>query len=674
MAVWLSARGGLMDVRRIRFFCRALCAVLVIAFAAAVPASAADLSKPDERIYREAFAAAAEGKWSYAHGLASKAKDETLAKALTWLDMSQPDSSQSFETRAAFIEENPDWPNGDTFRQYAEESMDDSTSDSAVIAWFQFHDPITAHGRVRYGEALARTGEADKSREVLRKAWIEGNFALSEEHTFLSRHKNVLRPEDNIARLDRLLWDGHYDAAHRMLGRVDRGHQALAEARRRLHEMEGAVDWAMRRVPPELQRDPGILYDRLRWRRRKDMDEAARDILEHPPADLVRPEAWWVERAVIARRELAAGNISVAYRLASHHGLMGGPALPEAEWLAGWIALRFLQEPATAFKHFSRAFEAAKYPISQARGAYWAGRAAELMKDKPGLAEEWYGRAAAYATTYHGELAAHRLNPKKGIAPPADPQPAPEDSARFEQRELVAVVRQLGQIGEEERIRPFVMRLLELAQDPGEVGLVGQLALDESRPDIAVSVAKRAIRTGVVLINSGYPIPHQPEGDEPEAALLLAMMRQESAFDTLAESSAGARGLMQLMPATAKQMAKTLGVNFSHKRLHSDPEYNVKLGAAYLADLLRRFDGSYLLAVAAYNAGPARLHAWMKENGDPRTKEVDAIDWVEMIPFTETRDYVQRVLESLQIYRFRLGKTTMAQSLEDDLRLSQGEN
>ncbi len=662
-----------MDVRRIRVLCRALCAGVALAAAASV-AHAAPLSKPDEQIYRKAFAAAAEGKWSYAHALAAKAEDGMLAKAITWLDMSQPDSGQSFETRAAFAEENPDWPNGDTFRQYAEESMDDSTSDAAVIAWFQGHDPVTAHGRVRYGEALERTGDAAKARDMLRKAWIEGNFPLSEERTFLSRHQNVLRPEDHIARLDRLLWDEHYDAAHRMLGRVDRGHQALAEARRRLHEMEGAVDWAMRRVPAELQHDPGLLYDRLRWRRRKDMDEAAREILDHPPANLVRPEAWWAERAIIARRELAMGNISVAYRLASRHGLTAGPALPEAEWLAGWIALRFLQEPATAFKHFTRAYEASRYPISQTRGAYWAGRAAELMKDKPGLAQEWYGRAAEYVTTYHGELAAHRLDAKKSVVLPADPQPTAEDTARFERRELVTVVRQMGQIGEEERVRPFVLRLLELAQDPGEVALVDQLALDENRPDVAVTVAKRAIRTGVVLINPGYPVPHQPEGDDPEGPLLLAMMRQESAFDTLAESSAGARGLMQLMPATAKQMAKNLGVNFSHKRLHSDPEYNVKLGAAYLADLLRRFDGSYLLAIAAYNAGPARLHGWMKENGDPRTKEVDAIDWVEMIPFTETRDYVQRVLENLQIYRFRLGKTTVAQSIEDDLHLSQGEN
>jgi soluble lytic murein transglycosylase len=665
-----------MDLRPNRSLRGACAALLLAATALAVPepAAAAPLSKQDEQLYRQAFSAVDDGKWSYARAVAAKAKDPMLAKAIAWFEMSQPDSDASFEDRATFSEANPDWPEGDTFRQHAEESMDDSTRDLAVIAWFGTHEPVTAHGMVRYGEALERTGNAAKAQQVLRQAWVEGNFPLSEERTFLARHKGVLRQEDHLARLDRLLWDGRFDAAHRMLGRVDRGHQALAEARRRLREMEGAVDWALRRVPKELEKDPGLQYDRLRWRRRKDMNEAALEILEHPPADLFRPEMWWTERAVIARRELALGNISLAYRLASRHGLTEGSALPEAEWLAGWIALRFLQEPATAFNHFKQAFDASRYPVSRARGAYWAGRAAELMKDKPGLSQEWYGRAAAYITTYHGQLAASRLDGKKGIDLPADPQPSADDAARFEGRELVTVVRQLGQIGEEARVRPFILHLLELAKEPGEVALIGQLALDANRPDVAVTVAKRAVRTGVVLVGTGYPVPHPPDGDDPEAALLLAMMRQESAFDTLAESSAGARGLMQLMPATAKQMARNLGVDFSHKRLHSDPEYNLKLGAAYLADLLRRFDGSYVLAIAAYNAGPARLRGWMKDNGDPRSREVDAIDWVEMIPFTETRDYVQRVLENLQVYRHRLGKTTVAQSLEDDLHISQGQN
>jgi len=636
----------------------------------AAPVSAAALSAGDERIYRDAYAAVDEGKWSYARGLAGHAHDPLLAKALSWLQMVQPDSGVSFEERVAFITQNPDWPTGDVFRQYLEESMDESTPDSDVLNWFAKQEPVTAHGMVRLGEALERTGNQAKGQDMLRRAWVEGNFALSEERTFLARHRKILRPEDNNARLDRLLWDERYDAAHRMLGHVDKGHQALAEARRRLRQMEGAVDWAMRRVPPELQNDPGLQFDRLHWRRRKEMNDAALQILEHPPANLERPELWWVERGIIARRMFAQGDISVAYRLASNHGLTEGPALAEAEWLSGWIALRFLQEPQTAFDHFKRAYNASRYPISQARGAYWAGRAAELIKNKPGLAEEWYGRAAEHITTYHGELSAHRLHPGKPVELPTDPVAMPDDKTRFEKHDLTIVVRQLAQIGEDERVRPFVLKLLDLAQTPGETALTAQLATDAGRPDVAVTVAKKALRNGVILINSGYPIPHQVDGDDPEPSLVLAVMRQESAFDTLAQSSSGARGLMQLMPATAKQMARALGINFSQKKLHSNPEYNLKLGTAYLSGLLHQYDGSYLLALAAYNAGPARLRGWMNDNGDPRTRDVDPVDWVEMIPFTETRDYVQRVLENLQVYRARTGKTTVAQSIEDDLHIS----
>ncbi|MGB8275622.1 MAG: lytic transglycosylase domain-containing protein, partial [Alphaproteobacteria bacterium] len=213
------------------------------------------------------------------------------------------------------------------------------------------------------------------------------------------------------------------------------------------------------------------------------------------------------------------------------------------------------------------------------------------------------------------------------------------------------------------------LRLQDIADSPAEVALVGDLAAEEGRPDLAVAMSKRAVRAGVLLVEQAYPVPHMPKADDPEPALVLAMMRQESAFDTLAESSAGAKGLLQLMPTTAKQMARSLGMRFSHQRLHSDPDYNIKLGTAYLSGLLNQYDGSYVLALAAYNAGPARLRGWMKDFGDPRSPDVDAVDWIELIPYGETRDYVQRVLENLQVYRLRLGGSELAQTLEKDLHL-----
>jgi soluble lytic murein transglycosylase len=633
------------------------------------PVEARALSEADERIYRQAFQAARSGKWSYVKARASKAKDPLLAKTLLWVELSQPQRRAGFAKRAKFVEDNPTWPDLDLLERLAEESMGDDTPDDVVLDWFAKHEATTGHGLMRYGEALKRTGETAKAESVLRQAWVEGDFGLREERTFLARHRKTLRAEDHIARLDRLLWEGRYHSARRMVRRVDKGHQALAEARLRLRRMEGGVDWAIRQVPDELRKDPGLMYERLRWRRRRGRDESAREILEDPPDDLVRPQAWWAQRAIIARRALAAGDISVAYRLAGDHGLTGGAGYVEGEWLAGWIALGFLDDRRVAFEHFTNAHEAAKYPISRARGAYWAGRAAEALRE-PALAEEWFRRAGQHVTTYHGQLAAAKLEQGQGLALPSEPTASAADITTFEGRELVQVVRQLGQIGERRRLKPFILRLQEIAETPGEMALAGDLALKQDRPDLAVRTAKLAIRSGVTLIGQGYPIPYELDGEESERALLLAVTRQESMFDSQAHSGAGARGLMQIMPGTARTMARRLKVKYSTKKLKSDPAYNLKLGRAYILTLLERYDRSYVLALAAYNAGPARVRRWLRDFGDPRSPDVDAIDWIELIPFSETRDYVHRVLANLQVYRLRLGLTTVAVSLEADLHLT----
>lgn len=641
----------------------------VAGLAPARPAAAGPLAEADEQIYREAYKAARARKWSYAKARAAKAKDPLLAKVLFWWEMSRPQSRAGFERRAKFIEANPTWPDLDELARLAEESMTDETPDEAVLDWFATHAPMTGHGLMRYGEALERAGDAAKAEPVLRTAWVEGNFGLREERTFLARHRKVLRADDHLARLDRLLWEARYHPARRMIRRVDKGHQALAEARLRLRRMEGGVDWAIAQVPDALKKDPGLVYERLRWRRRRGRDESARELLQDPPEDLVRPEAWWEERAILARRALASGDISVAYRLARDHGLYNGAGYVEAEWLAGWIALRYLDDRRVALGHFTNVHEGSKYAISRSRGAYWAGRAAEALGD-PVLAADWFRRGAEHATTYHGQLAAAKLGDGGAAALPPSPAPQPSEAAAFEEGELVRVVRQLGQIGEARRMEPFILRLQESAETASEMALVGDLALDQGRPDLAVRTAKKALRAGVTLIDQGYPVPDELDGDEPERALLLAMARQESAFDALAHSGAGARGLMQIMPATARIMARRLKLKYSRDRLKDDPAYNLALGRAYILTLLERYDDSYVLALAAYNAGPARVKRWLRDLGDPRRPEVDAIDWIEAVPFGETRDYIHRVLANLQVYRLRLGATTVALSLENDLHLT----
>lgn len=644
--------------------------IALVGCAGARPAAGHELSQRDERIYRDAFRAVKSREWDDAARLAAKAKDPLPAKTVLWLRLARSNPPEGFEARAKFIDENPEWPELGRLQRLAEESMGDAVPDQKVLAWFAAHEPLTGLGLMRYAEALERAGQAAKAEALLRRAWVEGDFTQREERTFLARHRKALRAEDHLARLDRLLWEGRYQPARRMMLRVDKGHAALAEARLRLSRMEGGVDWAIRHVPDEFERDPGLMYERLRWRRRRDRDESAREILADLPPELVRPEAWWDERAILARRALAAGDISVAYRLAREHGLSEGAAFAEGEWLAGWIALRFLQEHEAALQHFTKVYEAVRYPISRARGAYWAGRAAEARNDLA-LARDWYRRAAEHITTYHGQLAAHRLQDRPGVSLPPDPRPSMFDTQAFDRRELVKVVRQLGQIGESGELKPFILRLQDLARTPAESVLVGKLAIEQGRPDLAVQAAKRAVRAGVSLIEQAYPLPYQLDGDDPEPALLLAVARQESEFDTNAHSGAGARGLMQLLPATARDVAKQINVNYSKAKLKSDPDYNLKLGRAYLSGLLKSYDGSYVLALAAYNAGPARVRGWINDFGDPRDPHVDAIDWIEMIPTPETRNYVQRVLEGLQVYRLRLGTKTVAMSLEHDLHMNE---
>jgi len=431
--------------------------------------------------------------------------------------------------------------------------------------------------------------------------------------------------------------------------------------------MAPGVERLVAKVPAQLQNDPGLLYERARWRRRKEMFDSALEIVANPPRELGRPTAWWTERQILARRALADGKAQLAYKLVAHHGLKDGNAQAEAEFLAGWIALRALKDAKGGYEHFVRLYDTVKLPISVARGAYWAGRAAEQMGMRQ-LASTWYASAAEHNTTYYGQLAVARLGAEAPPKAAPEPRPRPDEVAAFEKRELVRAARMLAEIGETDRIKAFVLRLSELAGTPTDHALAASLAESLGRADLSVAVAKRSGYAGVPLLVHGYPIIPLPEIGSAERPLVLAMARQESAFDREAVSRAGARGLMQLMPATAKQMARSLEVSYSADRLLTDPGYNLRLGRQYLEGLLDNFGGSYVLAVAAYNAGPARVRQWTRDYGDPRAKDTDVVDWVESIPFGETRNYVQRVLENLQIYRLRVGDPKLAFSLTQDLK------
>lgn len=622
-------------------------------------AAAADKAVGD---YRAAVAAAAAGRHVEASRLAPHEGDPLLAKVLLWMRLGS-NGEASFDEIAQFIRDNPRWPGLTNLQRAAEEAITAQTPNQVMLRWFSEYPPITANGRIAFGEALMRAGQEAAGREVLRQAWVASDFGVLQERQFWARHGKLLTAADNRARLDRLLWNMDLTAARRMLLRVDKGHSTLARARISLLAMQGGVTGALAAVPAALRDDAGLIYARLRWRRMKDLDNLAVELLRHPAANEVRPAAWWTERSIVVRRLLKAGETKTAYRLARDHGQTESVTLAEGEWLAGWIALRFLNDPKTALGHFERLYASVSTPISRSRGAYWAARAAEAQKDKD-AAEHWYGLAAEHVTTFYGQLAAERLGRQPPLPP--DPAPEPEEIAEFRNDELVRVVERLGELELGEQITPFVLRLNALAGSPGQRALVAALANETQRRDLAVHLARRSDVNGTPMLGSGYPRLSDVPISGAENELIHALIRQESGFRPVAVSSAGAQGLMQILPSTASRVAKALKVSFSKDRLREDPAYNVAIGSAYLTRLIDEFEGSYVLGLAAYNAGPARVRAWLKDYGDPRRGQRDPVDWIESIPYPETRNYVQRVLEGLQVYR-RLQDSPMPTSLNDDL-------
>ena len=615
------------------------------------------LSPKDREVVGEAFAAADGGDWQRAFRLVEAVADPLPALTLRWLRMIEAHEPDDFATVAHFLLSHPDWPWPEELQIVAEGTITDPADHELIRRFFQDRAPLTTRGTIRYAEALFRINQDEPATALIRRAWVEGDFSPGEEDKFYRKYRPLLTTQDHIHRLDNLLWDHRRRSASRMLGRVPEGYRELAMARLRLQRHQSGVDRALEAVPASLRDDPGLAFDRLRWRRQKRRDDDVIALLLNPPSQLARPARWWFERELQIRRALRARKFDLAYQLASRHGQRAGEEFVTAEWLAGWLALRFERQPNTALRHFERLYVGATAPVDQARAAYWAGRSEAALGDQV-LAAAWYQRAAGDHVAYYGQLAADELG---RAYRPAPPPPVADAGLRasFESKELVRVARMLIEVGAPDQLTPFLIRLADLASSPAEVGLVGELAAASGRPDLVAQVGRFAAYYGQVDDATAFPIPDlerliRPPAGEPEAALLLGIARQESVFNTWGTSSEGAQGVLQLMPRTAHLMARALGLRYNRGLLTGNPDYNIRLGSHYLKTLLDRY-GETALAVAAYNAGPRRVDAWLRLHGDPRRGDRYAlVDWIELIPFDETRNYVQRVLEGRNMYRRRL--------------------
>ena len=586
---------------------------------------------------------------------ASGARDPLLRAYVEWRTL-RDGPQQSFGTYGDFLQRHPTWPDATRLQARAEAIIEGGVGPEAVIRFFKGRTPRTENGRMALLDALYLAGGGPEAQALVRAIWVEDDLSAGEEEEFLSRHARRLGSPDHEARLDRLLWDGRIGDAIRMLPRVSADAQAVAEARIALQTNTRGVDAALARVPAQVVADPGLAYDRIRWHKKRGNQGAIEAILlQQVLAAPAKPGPWWSERAGAARDAMDLGDYGRAYRIASAHGLTEGTEFAEAEWLSGWLALRFLNDPSRALRHFERFSEKVATPISRARGAYWAGRAMAAAGDRAGAAL-WFGRAATHGTAFYGQLAAGELGQRVGFAAAAMNPPDERARAAFRRDEVARMAEELCAVGAGGEAAPFLRQLGAAAgSDSAGLELVYDLARRCARPDLVVVVAKAAVMNGAEALPT-FPVPDvasmlSPSVGRASPAAILAVARQESQFDPKAVSRAGARGLMQLMPTTGREVARRLGLPFDLEALNDDPDFNVQLGSWYLGRQLDRYGGALALAAAAYNAGAGRVDEWLSRYGDPRGRSVHVlVDWIELIPFSETRNYVQRVLEGETVY------------------------
>ncbi|MBO89011.1 MAG: lytic murein transglycosylase [Rickettsiales bacterium] len=617
-----------------------------------VAASAKYLSLEDKAAYKRAFKHADNGNWRASQREVKKVKHRLPIKALEWMRICDNKTELTFREIVTFINANPHWPYQIKMSRRAEAEITKKTSTEDVLRWFGAREPLTGSGAYHLTRILLAERRFDEAKDVARLAWVNLNMKRTIETQFRRQYSKLLRPEDHIARLNRLLWDRRAKGAKRQLRQMSHEYQSLGLARIALMKRQPGVDYAISKVPRSLIDDPGLVYERIRWRRKNQLYETAIELLEQIDKPVKAAKKWWIERRLLTRWLLGKERKQKAYDLVRAHGHISGLPMAEAEWLSGWIALRGLHKYSEAFDHFKRMFENVSFPVSKARAAYWAGRAAEFG-GKIEISQRWYALAARHVTSFYGQLAATELPAAQQPNFPTEPRPSINERTAFAKLELVRLIRMLGQIGRGSRIDPFLRQLARQSPTPITLALIADLATDLKRQDLAIHVSKRALREGVFLSQLGYPDLGKTLNDAPDQAFVQAVIRQESAFDPKAISRAGARGLMQLMPGTAIRIARKLNISYSRVRLTRDPGYNVKIGRAYLHQMLEEYNGSPVLALAAYNAGPARVNRWRKKFGDPNRSAEHTIDWIESIPFYETRNYVQRVLENFTVYRGR---------------------
>jgi len=619
------------------------------------------LSKKDFKIAKKAFEHIDKKKWQTALKISKKARDKSLYNLINYLYLIKPINAASFYDYVSFINQNPNFPRISRLKYLAEHKINlKVNSPISIKKWFAGTMPLSEFGKIKLGEIYLSEGNIEEGSKLIKEGWVKAKLSKSQLRYLRKKYKKIIKIEDNIRRADWHAWEGKHWDVQRMLRYLPKDYTALYRARQLLMSRSYGVDNAISKVPDKFKNDIGLKYDRLKWRRRRGRLDPSLEILFKTPKDpikLVRPDIWWKERAILSRSLIYKKKYALAYRVSSEHSLEEGPEYADAEWISGWISLTFLNDPNMALQHFKNFYDNVGYPISLSRGAYWLGRTYKKIKNDK-KANEWYAEASKYLNTYYGQLAFLEINKGEAFSLIEQPTVSEKYEKEFKKNNIIGLIRLLKELDKDKYSKDFLKHLANLNIEKGSEILAGKLSVEIGRYDFAIQIAKQASYEKRFYNVLNYPIIQTPKivnnKQMPKAELVLAVIRQESEFDQKANSYAGARGMMQLMTYTAKLVAKQAKLPYSKSRLKSDPYYNIKLGSYYLAGLLEEYEGSYPFALAAYNAGPKRVKYWKKINKDPQKGKIDYIDWIELIKFKETRNYVQRVLENINVYRYML--------------------
>ena len=618
-------------------------------------------SKKDFSLAKKAISEMKKAKWPNALKTAKKAKDKSIYNFIQWRHLLTKGNKASFYDYKTFIDKNENYPRIGRVKYLAEHKLSTDTINSKkIIEWFSSNDPLSGFGRMILGESFILNGDTQKGISLIKEGWITAELSKSELRFYRKKFKKYLNADDYIKRADYLAWNNKYWDLKRLLRYLPKDYELLYTARQLLMSKSYGVDNAISKVPAKFKNDAGLNYDRLKWRRKRGRVDSSVEILlkiKNTKNYLVRPDKWWIEREIISRSLIYKKKYELAYKISSNHALTDGPEYAAAEWMSGWIALSFLDDPLLAKDHFENFYNNVGYPISTSRGAYWLAKTYQKL-GKEDLAKEWFKKATNFLTTYYGQLSFMELYPNKEFELSKDIEVSKDYRDYFFKKDLVKTVYLLDELDEDKYSKHILRHLAKDDIKNGSEILAAELATNINRFDFAIQIAKIASYEKRFHNKFNYPIistPNYINGRKiPETAFILSIIRQESEFDLSANSHAGAKGLMQLMPYTAKVVAKQANLPYSKSRLTKDAEYNINLGSHYIAGLILEYDGAYPFAIAAYNAGPKRVRYWKKINKNPQKKQINYVDWIELIKFKETRNYVQRVLENYNVYRYIL--------------------